>query len=91
MKLNRAIFPPLLTLSPFLFALALQAFRSRLALATLTDFTISVNSTFDTHISSVCHFAYVEIRRVSSIRQYLTVEATKILVCVFVLSRLESK
>ena len=37
----------------------------------------------------VCRSAHVEIRRISSIRQYLTVEATKTLVSVFVLSKLE--
>ena len=43
----------------------------------------------DKHISNVCRSAYVEIRRISSTRQYLTVEATQTLVCAFVLSKLD--
>ena len=43
----------------------------------------------DQHISNVCRSAYVEIRRISSIRQYLTVQATKTLVCAFVLAKLD--
>ena len=41
------------------------------------------------HVSNVCRSANLEIRRISSIRQYLSVEATKTLVCAFVLSRLD--
>ena len=51
--------------------------------------TISGNMSFDKHISIVCCSAHVKIRRISSIRQYLTVEATKTLVCAFVLSKLD--
>ena len=40
-------------------------------------------------MQSPCRSVYVEPRRISSIRQYLTVEATKILVCAFVLSKLD--
>ena len=43
----------------------------------------------DKHISNVCRSAYVEIRQISSICQYLTVEVTKTLVCAFVLSKLD--
>ena len=52
-------------------------------------FMISNNMSFDKHISNVCRSAYVEIRRISSIRQYLTVQATKTLVCAFVLAKLD--
>ena len=41
------------------------------------------------YISNVCRSAYVEIRRHSSIRQYLTAEATKTLVCACLLSNLD--
>ena len=52
-------------------------------------FMISDNTALDKHISTVCRSAYVEIRRISSICQCLTVQATTILVCAFVLSKLE--
>ena len=43
------------------------------------------------HISKTCQSAYFELRRISSIRNYLTFEATKTLVtsCIHVLSRLD--
>ena len=40
-------------------------------------------------ISSVCRSASTAIRRISTFRQYLTVEGTKTLVCAFVLSKLD--
>ena len=52
-------------------------------------FKISNNFTLDKHISRVCRSACVEIKRISSIRQYMTVEATKPLVCPVLLSRLD--
>ena len=52
-------------------------------------FMISDIMCLDKHTSKVCRSAYVKIRRISSIRQYLTVEATKTLVCAFVLSKLD--
>ena len=54
-------------------------------------FFISDNVSLDKHISNVCRSAYVEIRRISSICKYLTVEVTKTLVCAFVLSRLDHR
>ena len=51
-------------------------------------FMISDNMRLDKHISTVCNSAYVAIRRIGSVRQYLTVEATTILICTFVLSKL---
>ena len=50
---------------------------------------ISDNMSLYLHISNVCRSAYVEIRRIGSIHQCLTVEATKTLVCAFVLSKLD--
>ena len=47
------------------------------------------NMTLDKYISTVYRFSYVEIRGISSIHQYLTIEATKTLVCAFVLSKLD--
>ena len=51
-------------------------------------FKILNNLTLNKHISTVCRSACVEIKRISSIRQYMTVEATKPLVCAVLLSRL---
>ena len=41
------------------------------------------------HINKVCQMAYWELRRISSIRQYLTEDAAKTLVVSLVLSRLD--
>ena len=51
-------------------------------------FVISDNITLDKYISTVFGSAYMKIRRISSIRQFLTVKTTKTFVCVFVLSKL---
>ena len=40
-------------------------------------------------VNKLCQLAYLEIRRISSIQQYLSVEATKTVVSVLVLSRLD--
>ena len=41
------------------------------------------------HVQNVCKLAYFELRRISSVRHFLTTDATKTLVCSFVLSRLD--
>ena len=41
------------------------------------------------HVIKTCQAAYIEIRRISSIRHYLTQDATKTLVSAFILSRLD--
>ena len=41
------------------------------------------------HVTKVCQIAYLEIRRISSVRKYLTDDATKTLVTSCVLSRLD--
>ena len=43
----------------------------------------------DAHINFICRSAYGALRRISAIRKYLTVHATTVLVCAFVLSRLD--
>ena len=40
-------------------------------------------------VNKLCQFAYLEIRRNGSIRQYLSVEATRTLISFLVLSRLD--
>ena len=45
--------------------------------------------TMSHHISSVCHSAYLELRRISAIRPFLTTSATATLVCSRVLSRID--
>ena len=52
-------------------------------------FMITEDMSLDTHISHTCRTAYTAIRQISTIRQYLTIQATKTLVCAFVLSRLD--
>ena len=47
------------------------------------------NLTFQHHINHVCKLAYLELRRISSIRHYLSTDATKTLICAFVLSRID--
>ncbi len=41
------------------------------------------------HVMKTCQIAYMELRRISSIRHYLTLEATKTLVSACILSRLD--
>ena len=43
----------------------------------------------DTHVTNVCRSAYVEIQRICNVRHYLTTDATKTLVCAFILSKLD--
>ena len=51
--------------------------------------TLDQTLSFQQHISHVCKVAYLELRRISSIRHYLSTDATKTLVCAFVLSRMD--
>lgn len=44
---------------------------------------------FKPHVTQVCRMAYYELRKISSIRHYLTPDATKTLVVSLVLSRLD--
>ena len=43
----------------------------------------------ENHVTNICRSAYIEIRRISNIRHYLTTDATKTLLCAFVLSKLD--
>jgi hypothetical protein len=52
-------------------------------------FTISPNMTLDKHISNICRSAYFELRKISTIRHSLSAQTTNILVCSFVLSKLD--
>ena len=51
--------------------------------------TLDSSLSFKQHVSNVCKAAYLEIRKISSIRHFLSTEATKTLVCAMVLSRLD--
>ena len=51
--------------------------------------TLSSNLSMEKHVTNICRSAYVEIRRISNIRHYLNIDATKTLVCAFVLSKLD--
>ena len=46
------------------------------------------NLTMEKHVTNICRSAYIEIRRISNIRHYLTID-TKHLLCAFVLSKLD--
>ena len=52
-------------------------------------YMISNDMTLDNHITHICRTAYIAIRQISSIRKFLTIHATKTLVCSFILSRLD--
>ena len=51
--------------------------------------TLDSTLTLHQHAINICRAAYLELRRISSIRKYLSADATKTLVCSFVLSRLD--
>jgi hypothetical protein len=55
------------------------------SLGVILDQTLS----FKQHVSSICRVAYLELRRISTIRHYLSTDATKTLICAFVLSRID--
>ena len=44
---------------------------------------------FKQHVLNICIVAYLELHRISTIHHYLSVDATKTLICAFVLSRIE--
>ena len=49
------------------------------------DSTLSLHQ----HVMNVCRVAYLELRRINSIRNLLSIDAVKILVCSLVLSRID--
>ncbi|KAK7101509.1 hypothetical protein V1264_019884 [Littorina saxatilis] len=51
--------------------------------------TLDQSLSFHQHVANVCRTCFFEIRRISSIRHLLTEDATKTLLCAFVLSRLD--
>eukprot|EP00745_Piridium_sociabile_P027300 TRINITY_DN439_c0_g1_i27.p1 TRINITY_DN439_c0_g1~~TRINITY_DN439_c0_g1_i27.p1 ORF type:complete len:1128 (+),score=135.82 TRINITY_DN439_c0_g1_i27:139-3522(+) len=51
--------------------------------------TIENDLSLNKHVLNTCRAAYLELRRISSIRHLLTLEATKTLACAFILSRLD--
>ena len=51
--------------------------------------TLTNNLSMEKHVTNICRSAYVEIQRISNIRHYLTIDATKTLLCAFVLSKLD--
>ena len=44
---------------------------------------------FKQHVLNICIVAYLELHRISTIHHYLSVDVTKILICAFVLSRID--
>ena len=51
--------------------------------------TIDCYLTLHQHVTNVCASSYVELRRIASIRQYLSCDATKTLISAFVFSELD--
>ena len=51
--------------------------------------TLTNNLSMEKHVINIYRSAYTEIRRISNIRHYLTIDATKTLLCAFVLSKLD--
>ena len=54
-------------------------------LGVILDSTLSMTN----HISTICRTAYMHLHNISRIRRYLTPEATKSIVHVFIMSRLD--
>ena len=55
----------------------------------LRDLRVTLDSSlsFNQHVMNICTSAFLELRRIGLIRKYLTVDATKTIVCSLVLSR----
>ena len=51
--------------------------------------TLTNNLSIEKHVINIYRSAYTEIRRISNIRHYLTIDATKTLLCAYVLSKLD--
>ena len=51
--------------------------------------TLTSDMSMDNHVGNVCKSAFAELRRIASVRRYLTIDATKTLVCAFVLSKID--
>ena len=57
----------------------------------LQDLGVTLDSSlsFNQHVMNTCRSAFLELRRISLIRKYLTVDAAKTIMCSLVLSRLD--
>ena len=55
------------------------------------SFCVVLNQTlsFKQHVLNICRVAYLELRRISTICHYLSADATRTLICAFVLSRID--
>ena len=47
--------------------------------------TLANNQFMEKHVTNICRSAYIEIQRISNIHYYLIIDATKPLLCAFVL------
>ena len=52
-------------------------------------FTLDCHHTMNAHVSNIARTCYLELRRMASIRRFLTITATATLVSAFVLSRID--
>ena len=53
------------------------------------DFTLDCHLTMNAHVSNIARTCYIELRRLASVRRFLTSTATATLVSAFVLSRID--
>ena len=51
--------------------------------------TLNYSLSFNQHVMNTCRCAFLELRRISLIRKYLSVDTAKTIVCSLVLSRLD--
>ena len=51
--------------------------------------TLDSSLLFNQHVMNTCRSAFLELRRIGLIRKYITVDATKTVVCSLVLSRFD--
>ena len=60
-----------------------------ISLSTNLGFHFTDDMRIDAHVQDICRKAYIDIRRISSIRHILSIDATKTLLSAFVLPKLD--
>ena len=64
-------------------------FKKYVKILCILDFTLDCHLTMNAHVSNIARTCYIELRRLASIRRFLTSTATATLVSAFVLSRID--
>ena len=97
LKLNEEKTEAMIVSSPYV-ARSLSLPESLVIDNTVVNFSNSVKNlgvtfgsdlSLEAHVTNTCRLAYIEIRRISSIRHLLTTDSAKTLVCSLILSRLD--